>query len=77
MALTSRFEVGSSFVTVPDLASEAVTFFARFDLLETNDLDPSDFWGVGAPYVDFNGFWVLEECISHLEAVYNSRGDFM
>jgi len=56
VASTSQFEVGSSSVTVPDLASEAVTFFARFDLPKTNDLDPSDFWGARAPYVDFHGF---------------------
>ena len=56
VALTSQFEVGSSSTTVPDLASEAASFFARFDLPETNDLDPSDFCGARAPYMDFHGF---------------------
>ena len=56
VALTSQFEVGSSSTTVPDLASEAASFFARFDLPETNDLDPLDFYGARAPYMDFHGF---------------------
>ena len=76
VALTSQFEVGSSSTTVPDLASEAASFFARFDLPETNDLDPSDFCGARAPYMDFHGFWVLGECITYLEEIYNSCRDF-
>ena len=73
----SQFEVGSSSATVPDPVSEATAFFARFDQPRVNDLDLADFWGFGPPYVDFHGFRVLEDCASHLEAVYSSRGDFM
>ena len=40
-------------------------------------LIPQTFGGAKALYVDFHGFWILRECISHLEAVYNSRGDFI
>ena len=72
-----EFEVGSSSATVPNLVSEAVAFFARFDQFEVNDLDPANFWGFGPPYVDFHGFKVPEDCASHLEAVYSSCGDFM
>ena len=36
-----------------------------------------DFLGVGSRYVDFHGFRVPKECISSLEVVYTSRGDFM
>ena len=74
---SSRFKVGSSSAIVPDLVSKAIAFFIRFDQPETNDLDLADFWGVGSFYVDFHGFRVPEECISHLEVVYNSRRDFM
>ena len=77
MGPSSRFKVGSSSATVPDLASEAVAFFIQFDQPETNDLDPVDFWAARALYVDFHGFRVLGECIPHLKAVYNSRGDLM
>ena len=77
VALTSRIEVGSSSATISGLASEATTFFSRFDQAETDDLDPVDFWGARALYIDFHGFWVLEKCITHLEAVYSSHGDFM
>ena len=73
----SQFEVGSSSATVPDPMGEATTFFARFDQPRVNDLDLADFWGFGPPYVDFHGFRVPEDCASHLEAVYSSRGDFM
>ena len=72
-----QFEVGSSSGTVPNLVSEAVAFFARFDQFEVNDLDPANFWGFGPPYVDFHGFRVPEDCVSRLEAVYSSHGDFM
>ncbi|KAK9991365.1 hypothetical protein SO802_026350 [Lithocarpus litseifolius] len=44
---------------------------------EVNDLNLADFWGSGLPYVDFHGFRVPRDCVSHLEAVYSSRGDFM
>ena len=65
MGPSSWFKVGSSSATVPDLASE------------TNDLDPVDFWGARALYVDFHGFRVLGECIPHLKAIYNSCADLM
>ena len=77
VASTSRFEVGSSSATVPNPVSKAAAFFAWFNQAETNDLDPANFWGVGAPYVNFYGFWVPKECITHFEAVYSSRGNFM
>ena len=73
----SQFEVGSSSAAVPDPVSEAATFFAHFDQLVVNDLDPADFWGFGPSYVDFHGFRVPQDCVSHLEAVYSSWGDFM
>ena len=75
--VTSQFEVGSSSVVVPDPVGEAAAFFARFNQPEINDLDPTDFWGSSPPYVDFHGFRVPHDCTSHLEAVFNSRGDFM
>ncbi|KAK9998115.1 hypothetical protein SO802_017718 [Lithocarpus litseifolius] len=74
---SSRFEVRNSFAIVPDPVSEATAFFIHFDQPETNNLDPTDFWGARPPYVDFHGFRVLGDCISHLEVVYNSRGDFI
>lgn len=75
--LTSWFEVSSSFIAIPNPASEAAAFFTQFDQAETNDLDLSDFCGVGSPYIDFHGFRVPEECITCLEVIYSSRGDFM
>ena len=77
VAPSFQFEVGSNFAIVPDPASEATTFFIRFNQPETNGLNPSNFWGAGTPYVNFHGFQVLGECIFHLEVVYNSYGDFM
>jgi len=77
VAPTSWFEVGSSSATVPDPTSEAAAFFTRIDLPEINDLDLANFWGARAFYVDFHGFQVPEECITHLEAIYSNRGDFM
>lgn len=77
VALTSWFEVGSNSATLLDPASEAAAFFIRFDQPKTNDLDPLDFWGAGTPYVDFHGFWVLGECITHLQTFYNSHRDLM
>ena len=73
----SQFKVGSSSAIVLDLVSEAAIFFAHFDQPEVNDLDPIDFWGSRPPYVDFHDFRVLEDCASHLEALYSNRGDFM
>ncbi|KAK9999044.1 hypothetical protein SO802_018647 [Lithocarpus litseifolius] len=73
----SQFGVGSSSTTVPSPVSMAAAFFACFDQPEVNDLDPADFWGSRPPYVDFHGFRVPEDCASHLEVVYSSRGDFM
>ena len=56
--VTSQFEVGSSFAVVPDPMGEAAAFFAHFNQPKINDLDPTDFWGSGPPYVDFHGFKV-------------------
>lgn len=57
--------------------SEAVAFFVWFDQPKVNDLDHANFWGAGTPYVDFHGFRVPKECISHLETVYSNHGNFM
>uniref|UniRef100_A0A7N2ME85 USP domain-containing protein n=1 Tax=Quercus lobata TaxID=97700 RepID=A0A7N2ME85_QUELO len=73
----SQFEVGSSSATVSDPVSEAAAFFTRFDQPEINELDPSNFWGFGPSYVDFHGFRVPEDCVSHLVMIYSNRGDFM
>ena len=73
----SQFEVGSSSVTIPDLANEVATFFTRFDQAEVNDLGLADFWGSGPPYVDFHGFRVPKDHVSHLVMIYSSRLDFM
>ena len=73
----SQFEVGSSSATIPDPVSEATAFFARFDQPEVNDLGLADFWASGPPYVDFHGYRVPGDCVSHLVMVYSSRGDFM
>ena len=77
VAPPSRFEIGSSSATVPNPVSEAAAFFAHFEQVETNDFDLADFWCVESPYVDFHNFWVPEECVAHLEADYNSHGDFI
>ena len=69
--------MGSSSATISNPANEAVTFFARFDQPEDNDLGPADFWGSGPPYADFHGFQVPEDCVSHLVMVHSNRGDFM
>ena len=63
----SLFEIGSSSVTILDPMHEAAAFFACFDQPEVNDLGP----------VDFHGFRVPEDCISHLVMVHSNRGDFM
>ena len=73
----SQFEVGSNFATILDPMSEVVAFFTRFDQPEFNDLSPAEFWGSGPPFVDFHGFRVLEDCVSHLVMIYSSRGNFM
>ena len=75
--VTSQFEVGNNSAKVPDPVGEAAALFARFDQSEINDLDPTDFWGSGPPYVDFHGFKVPQDCVSHLEVVFSNRGDFM
>ena len=75
--VTSQFEVGNSSATVPDLVGEVVALFARFDQSEINNLDPIDFWGSSSPYVDFHGFKVPQDYVSHLEVVFSNRGDFM
>ena len=69
--------MGNSSAIIPDLANDAVTFFARFDQPEINDLGPADFWASGPPYMDFYGFRVPEDCVSHLVMIYSSRGNFM
>ena len=61
VARSSWFEVSNSSATVLDPTSEATTFFIQFNQPKTNDLDSADFFGVGAPYVDFHGFWVPGE----------------
>ena len=74
LTILSQFEAGSSSAVVPD---DAATFFARFDQSGVNDLVPADFWAFGPPYVDFYGFQVPEDCVSHLVMIYNSHGNFM
>ena len=75
--ITSQFEVGNSSAVVPDPVGEVAAFFVRFDQPEINNLDLVGFWGFGPPYVDFHGFRVPQDCASHLEAVFNSQGDFI
>ena len=72
--IPSQFEAGSSPTAVSD---DAATFVACFDQPEVNDLGPTDFWASGPPYVDFYGFRVPEDCISHLVMIYSSHGNFM
>ena len=43
VAPTSCFEISSSFAIVLDLMSEVVAFFAHFEQVETNYLDPANF----------------------------------
>ena len=69
--------MGSNSATIPDPVQEVATFFARFVQPEVNDLGPADFWGSRPPYVDFHGFRVPEDCVSHLVMVHSNRGDFM
>lgn len=77
VAPTFLFEIGSSSTTVSDPVNEAATFFAHFEQVETNNRNSVDFWGAASPYMDFHGYLVPEECVVHLEAVYNNCGDFM
>ena len=72
--IPSQFEAGSSSVAIPD---DAASFFVRFDQPEVNDLGPAEFWASGSPYVDFYGFRVPEDCVSHLVMIYSSHGNFM
>ena len=74
---SSYFEMGSSSANISDLMSEATAFLVCFDQPEVNELDLAKFWGSGPPYVDFHGFRIPEDCVSHLMMVYSSRGDFM
>ena len=73
----SQFEVGSSSATISNPVSEAVSFFTHFDQPKVNDLGPAEIWGSGLHFVDFHGFRVPEDCVSHLVTIYSSRGDFM
>ena len=73
----SQFEVGSSSATLSDPVSEVAAFFTRFDQPEVNELGPIEFWGFGPPFIDFHGFRVPEDCVSHLAAIYSNRGEFM
>ena len=57
--------------------SFCLAFLARFDQPEVNDLGPADFWAYGPPYVDFYGFRVPENCVSHLVMIYSRHGNFM
>ena len=72
-----QFKVGSSSATISDPVSEVATFFTHFDQPEVNDLGPAKFWGSRPPFVDFHGFRVPKDCVSHLATIYSSRGDFM
>ena len=72
--IPSQFEAGSSSAAVPD---DAASFFVRFDQPEVNDLGPADFWASGPPYVDFYGFQVPEDYVSHLVMIYSRHGNFM
>ncbi|XP_065635828.1 uncharacterized protein LOC136070178 isoform X1 [Quercus suber] len=77
LTVLSQFEVVSNSTTIPNPASEATAFFARFDQPEVNDLGPADFWGSGPPYIDFHCFRIPEDCSSQLVTIYSNRGDFM
>ena len=72
--IPSQFEAGSSSVAVPD---DAASFFVRFDQPEVNDIGPADFWASGPPYVDFYGFRVPEDSVSHLVMIYSRHDNFM
>ena len=73
--IPSQFKAGSSsYVAIPD---DAASFFVHFDQPEVNDLGPAEFWASGPPYVDFYGFRVPQDCVSHLVMIYSSHGNFM
>ena len=72
--IPSQFKAGSSSAAVPN---DAASFFVRFDEPEVNDLGPANFWASGPPYVDFYGFRVPEDCVSHLVMLYSRHGNFM
>ena len=72
--IPSQFEASSSSVAILD---DATSFFIRFDQPEVNDLGPAEFWPSGPPYVDFYGFRVPKDCVSHLVMIYNSHENFM
>ena len=72
--IPSQFEAGSSSAVVPD---DAASFFVHFDQPEVNNLGPVDFWASGPPYVDFYGFRVLDDCVSHLVMIHSCHGNFM
>ena len=72
--IPSQFEVSSSSAAIPD---DVATFLTCFDQPEVNDLGPVYFWASGPPYVDFYGFRVPENCVSHLVMIYSRHGNFM
>lgn len=72
--IPSQFEASSSSNTVSD---DVVTFLTRFYQPEVNDLGLADFWVSGPPYVDFYGFQVPKDCVSHLVMIYNNHSNFM
>ena len=53
------------------------SFLARFDQPKVNDLGSADFWASSPSYVDFYGFRVPEDCISHLVMIHSRHGNFM
>ena len=76
-AIQELINVGFAMEFVLDhLHKVARAFFTRFDQSEVNDLGLVEFWGSGPPYVDFHGFQVPEDCVSHLVTIYSNRGDF-
>lgn len=44
VALTSQFKIGSSSATVPNPVSKTAAFFAHFEQVKTNDLNPAELW---------------------------------
>ena len=72
--IPSQFEASSSSAAVSD---DAASFFVRFDQPEVNNLGPVDFWASGPPYVDFYGFRVPKDYVSHLMMIYSRHSNFM
>lgn len=68
------FKAESSSAAIPNPVSEATILFIHFEQVEMNDLDLAGFWGTKPPYVDFHGYWVPDDYVRHLEAVYHSHG---